>query len=81
MYVNRYDRYRIQRVCALSCYSSCELLQYVIYVMHAEVKTVDFSRMPEDAKKGAKDEVGLLCPAQFRGGWHDPSFQASELVT
>lgn len=26
----------------------------------SEVKTVDFSRMPEDAQKGAKDEVGLL---------------------
>lgn len=68
-------------MCALSCYSSCEFLPLSQYVMHAEVKTVDFSRMPEDAKKGAKDEVGLLCPAQFRGGWHDLSSQASELVT
>lgn len=64
-------------------YSVCVLcpataaVSYRRCVMHAEVKTVDFSRMPEDAKKGAKDEVGLLCPAQFRGGWHDLSFQAS----
>eukprot|EP00438_Fugacium_kawagutii_P032879 Skav216138 [mRNA] locus=scaffold1946:385890:392524:- [translate_table: standard] len=29
-----------------------------------EVKTVDFSRMPEDAQKGAKDEVGLLSLTQ-----------------
>ena len=34
-------------------------------VSRLEVKTVDFSRMSEDAQKGAKDEVALLCTTQL----------------
>ena len=64
----------IKGIYALPCYSTCEFLQYV---MHAEVKTVDFSRMPDDAQKGAKDEVALLCVAQLRGGWPSLGFQAT----
>ena len=45
------------------------------------VKTVDFSRMPEDAKKGAKDEVGLLRRLAHPHiiAYYDDFFEADQL--